>query len=147
MKVLLILSGLQTAGIAAILLLMLHQAEPSRREAAQPEKHGADAAISAEQQLQLRQLIREELAAAGRPVAVPSTSVQAPAPVAEVASDPARRAQVAQQIELYRSIGSIDDAQLQELQSQIMALDSASRKQMMSVLARALNAGEIKSRL
>ncbi len=65
--------------------------------------------------------------------------------------DPQARAMerdyVAQQIEYYRSVGQISDAEMVSLQSEIAELDSSGRKQMMSSLIKALNAGEIKGKL
>lgn len=54
---------------------------------------------------------------------------------------------VPQQIEAYRAVGAITDAQMLELQADIAKLDAVSRKQMLSKLTRALNTGDIKGRL
>jgi hypothetical protein len=55
-----------------------------------------------------------------------------------------QRDAVAQQIEAYRATGTITDAQMLELQADIAQLDAASRRQMLSRLTRALNAGRSK---
>jgi len=54
---------------------------------------------------------------------------------------------VAQQIEYYKSLGSISIKEMDELQFEVAKLDSEGRKQMMSTLFKAMNAGEIDGRL
>lgn len=92
--------------------------------------------------------MREELAREhNRPAtasdALPAVSASPRDPQADLE----RREAIAQQIETYRGLGTITDAQMQELQAEIAHLDAASRSQMMSRLIRALNSGDIKGRL
>lgn len=160
MKTLIALSVVQTVGIASILVVMLGQPSAEIRDATTEQRvataeqggrmvraHGSAGASAApvDARPDIRALIREELAAANL-AATPTRPESLPATPKDVVSEPRQREAVAQQIEIYRSVGSIDDAQLQELQTQIMSLDPTSRKQLMAVLARALNSQEIKSR-
>lgn len=159
MRTLTILSVLQTLGI---LVLVGHSFKgtnevvaesSSRRPVAQvmPSSvatHVDDAADAADEQ-RLLQAIREELARLQNQLQMQG-AVASPA-VAEISRNDSvsrdARDSVAQQIENYRAMGPISEAQMFELQSAIVKLDPASRKQMMSRLIRALNAGELEGRL
>lgn len=156
MRTLTILSVLQTVGIAALVVHAFGPRQPAAPEQRQPSSSapplssaspasssGAASSIGEER---LRAIVREELArlplsAQGNA----SSSVEAQPRNPSV--DVFQRDAVAQQIEAYRGAGTITDAQMQELQTNIAQLDAASRKQMMSKLIRALNSGEIKGRL
>ena len=90
----------------------------------------------------LRQIIREELA-----VQSDTGAVQAATPDgADWAELEERREQVAQQINYYRSVGSISDVDMQKLQLDIARLDPSSRSQMLRELNRALNSGQLEGR-
>ena len=97
----------------------------------------------------LRQIIREEVSYLSQDVR--EDRHQEGNNVAMATEDPQARAMerdyVAQQIEYYRSLGSISPEEMEELQSDVANLASADRKQMMSRLVRAMNAGEISGRL
>lgn len=147
MRILVTLSLLQTVGVAAVVVLLLqdrdHPAIPSESIAV-TENSAAGRIASAtveDQRTELRELIRAEIAASK---AGDGAAPKAPSPARDVSSEQRQREAVAQQIETYRSIGTISDTQMQELQADIVALDEASRGSMMSALVRAMNAGEIK---
>jgi len=163
MRALTAISVLQTIGI---LVLVTHSFRDADREGERSSHalRGADTALSpvparaddamllADEQ-RLRRVIREELA---RLQSRPDTAARdvRPALAANAGNDSARadsanryaREAIAQQIETYRAIGSISDAQMLELQAAIAKLDEASRKQMMSRLVRTLNAGDLNGR-
>lgn len=119
MRTLIVRSVLQTAGIAALVV------------------HAFGG---------LRAISREEFASL-QPSARVNESSPAQTPPRNLSLDALRTEAVAQHIEAYRGAGSITDAQMQELQTDIAQLDQAGRKQMMSKLMRALSSGEIKGRL
>ena len=97
----------------------------------------------------LRQIIREELAA--QLAALPGTDSRNLATVAAGQIDEAeyqyRFESVTQKLDLYESVGSISDIDMQNLLSEIMTLNEAHRKQALSRLMRALNSGALKGRL
>ena len=98
---------------------------------------------------QLRQIIREELAAQldGRP----GPDAETDAFMASNTSDPSeyqyQRELVAQQLEYHTSVGSISDTDMQKLQGEIAKLDAAGRTEMLGRLIRALNSGGLDGRL
>jgi hypothetical protein len=154
MRTLTILSVLQTVGIA---VLVVHAFGP--RQPAAPEQHppnssaaplspaspaSSSGAASSVGEERLRAIVREELA---RLQSQGNASSSVESQPRNPSVDVFQRDAVAQQIEAYRGAGTITDAQMQELQTNIAQLDEASRKQMMSKLIRALNSGEIKGRL
>ena len=96
----------------------------------------------------LRTIIREELVAQQMSVARKPTNARNldPNDAQAVAAMRVQSERVAQTIETYKSMGAINDQQLQALQDDIAQLDDANRKQLMSSLARAINSGLIKSR-
>ena len=148
MRILAALSILQTLGIGAILLLTLQERSPQSAVTHQPTLAAHRAAdkddhSSARIDARLREIAREEIAAAANRTDTPSPPTERSATTENIVA----REQVAEQIELYRSVGAIDDAQMQELQSRIAALPDPDRQRMMSALIRAMNAGEIDGRL
>jgi len=54
---------------------------------------------------------------------------------------------VERQIDHYRSVGAISEMQMMDLQGEIARLDPASQREMLSKLARAMNAQEITGRM
>jgi hypothetical protein len=152
MKTLMALSVLQTIGIL-VLIVKCSGNEPqptleSRLQssfAAATSPHlGRDA-----DEARLRSIIREELARQPQVQAnrhdTPASAVVTP-PRTE-SMDRHQQELVAQQIETYKSMGSITSQQMENLQVQIAQLDEASRRQMLGKLIRALNSGDIKGRL
>ena len=101
--------------------------------------------ISMDEQ-RLRSLIREELASELRVSSRRNDAHAAmQAPARDEAADQRRREFVGQQIEMYRSVGSMTEQQAQDLQAEILQLDPASRRQALSILVSAINAGQIRS--
>src|SRR5262245_39293325 len=151
MKTLIALSVLQTIGIAALVVHVLREepdAASGARPASPPAAEVLPHAAPGVGEERLRTIVREELARVrDLPAASGDTEPQVPAVHRNPSADLRRREAVAQQIENYRAVGAITDAQMEELQSDIAQLDEASRKQMMSRLIRALNSGDIKGRL
>ena len=97
----------------------------------------------------LRQIIREELVA--QLAALPGADSQKPATVAAGPIDEAEYQyqfeSVTQKLDLYVSVGSVSDIDMQNLLSEIMTLNEADRKQALSRLMRAMNSGALKGRL
>ena len=97
----------------------------------------------------LRQIIREELGA--RLDGQPRPNKQMAPVIAPSSTDYAeveyQKELVSQQLEYYASVGSISDANMHMLQSDIAKLDEASRKEMLRKLMRALNSGRLEGRL
>ena len=94
----------------------------------------------------LRQIIREEIAALDDDVGSNATSetrttARSPEEVRY------QRAYVSDQIDYYASVGAISPEQMHELQREIAALDEAGRREMLSKLTRAMNAGRIEGHL
>jgi hypothetical protein len=157
MRTLIALSVLQTIGIAALVVHSFgakHAAGPEQRapSASAPQispakespTSGDAPSVPSVGEERLRTIVREELA---RIQAQRNASSSPAAQPRNPSLDVQRREAVEQQIETYRGVGAVTDAQMQELQADIAQLDDASRKQMMSKLIRALNSGEIKGRL
>ena len=161
MKTLIALSIIQ---FAAILLLYTRVADLDDRmtgsPAAQQASVGSDVAgapiprnpvgtndFTSEDRL--RQIIREELTAHVENPSPPGS--QATQPKAPASVDPvemeARREQISQQLEYYTSVGSISDAEMQQLQIDIARLDAKGRTEMLRELTRALNSGRLEGRL
>jgi hypothetical protein len=140
-----VLSAFQTIGIVVLLIHVLGDVREPPAAARAPNPVAITTAAPPADEERLRMIIREELAAQ-RPVPSAVTAPRA-AGARDEASERLLQDRITQQIEAYRAAGSIDDAQMQELQAQIAQLDAASRKQMMSKLIRAMNAGDIKGRL
>ena len=97
----------------------------------------------------LRRIIRQELSAQlqtqQQPGELPDPSIaRAPADQADYEY---QRDQVVRQIDYYRSIGSISQAQMQSLQSDIAYLDPQDRQRMLNRLVQAMNSGEIDGNL
>ena len=98
---------------------------------------------------QLRAVIRDELSAYMSAVAAGQA-----VPEVEEVYDPileeerqARREEVEQRIEYYTSVGTISDADMQLLKSEIARLDPENRRAMLQKLVRALNTGALDGRL
>jgi len=151
-RTLITLSVLQTIGIAVLVVHALRE-EPHAVSDVRPAQSPASAPAPVEapriDEARLRAILREELAQEhNRPVAESLPAAPSPAPPHNPsAAELQQRDLVAQQIEAYRAVGMITDAQMQELQADIAKLDAVSRKQMLSKLTRALNTGDIKGRL
>ena len=97
----------------------------------------------------LRQIIREELSAQLDSQPGPGTQAS-PVPASGLVDKDEykrRREQVAEQLSYYTSVGSISNAEMQKLQTDIARLDPASRKEMMMELNRALNSGRLEGQL
>lgn len=142
---------LQTIGIAVLVVHAL-RAEPHAASDVHPAQPPASAPASVEapriDEERLRAILREELAQEhNRPVATSLPAASPAPPHNPSAAELQQRDLVAQQIEAYRAMGTITDAQMQELQAAIAKLDAVSRKQMLGKLTRALNTGDIKGRL
>jgi len=110
---------------------------------------GAYSMLPAMDEERLRQIIREEVRYLSQDIReARQAEGNAPAIATE---DPQVLAQqmdyVAQQIEYYKSLGSISSEEMDELQFEVARLGSAGRKQMMSRLVSAMNAGEIRGKL
>ena len=143
MKTLMTLSVLQTIGIAALVVHTFHKGAPDVR-AANPPMATVSAVAPGIDEQRLRAVIREEFARGQ--VAIEALPAAASQP-RNASADRQRREVVEQRIEAYSSAGAITEAQMAELQAEIAKLDESSRKEMMSRLVRALNAGDIKGRL
>lgn len=159
MKTLIALNVLQTIGIVVLIVLMIGR-EPttashpraSNQTATQPIPFASSSTGEADllaDEARLRGIVREELAQ--HPQTQPPRGNEPPATAASqprnAAVDLNRQASITQQIAAYQAAGSISDEQMQELHVEIAQLDETSRKQMMSKLIRAMNAGDIKGRL
>ena len=150
MKTLIVLSVMQTIGIAALVVHAFRAEQPAPDPPANPPAAAiAPGAAQIVDEERLRRVIREELAQQhNRPASVHDTSAaQSAPPRAATAADIQRRDNIAQRIEAYAAMGAISDTQMMELQTDIARLDPASRRQMMSRLVRALNSGDLKGRL
>jgi hypothetical protein len=153
MKILITLGVLQTIGIVVLLLLALSTDDNVQREQ-QTQIPGSaispwdmrDQHSSAAYEERLRKVVREELTSLLAQRTLPTKPAAAERARNE-SEDRRRQELIAQQIETYRAVGSITDQQMQELQAGIAELDEASRKQMMSILIRALNSGELEGRM
>ena len=149
MRILITLSVLQTVAIAALVIHAFGtkpSIDPEQRPLSSPMAQPASDAAPNVGEERLRAIVREELARLQSTAQGPASPDAAPSP-RNPAIEADRRESVAQQIEGYRGVGAITDAQMQELQVEIAQLDAAGRKEMMSKLLRALNSGEIKGRL
>jgi 4-hydroxyphenylpyruvate dioxygenase-like putative hemolysin len=98
---------------------------------------------------QLRQIIREELAAqlGGSSGTDKNTDASIASNVTDHSEIQYQRELVAQQLEYHTSVGSISDADMQKLQGDIAMLDAAGRTEMLGKLTRALNTGGLDGRL
>ena len=146
MKTLITLSVLQTIGIAALVVHAFHEPPPAAPEVrpASPLTSTVSSAPTGVDEVQLRTVIREELARLNVDSGTPTAAASKPR---NPSVDRQRRDAIEQRIDAYSSAGSITDTEMLELQAEIAKLDESSRKQMMSKLVRALNSGDIKGRL
>jgi MFS superfamily sulfate permease-like transporter len=153
MKTLTLLSVIQTIAIVMLIAYLF-----AREPAAQPSTSVATAPAPLQEhrsyggsvdEERLRSIIREELALhlTAQPTAHGHEAPAVTPRPRDEQLDRTRQAQIEQQIEAYQASGSITDAQMQELQAAIAQLDETGRRQMMSKLIRAMNAGDIKGRL
>ena len=114
----------------------------------QSQSNSSDTSSYADED-RLRQIIREELAA--QPDGRFGPAKQVDAVFASSSTDNAenqyQRERVAQQLNYYMSVGSVSDADMQELQGEIAKLDEASRTEMLRKLTRALNSGQLEGHL
>jgi hypothetical protein len=158
MRVLVALNVLQLALITY--LIAAGNPEDSGREREMQTDGGpevAGAPLSAQSRdaddARLRQIIREELrylTAAIREEAQESAQLAetaALAPVEDAQAGLYQREIVDQQIEYYRSQGTISDSEMAALENEIAKLNSSDRQPMLSKLIRAMNAGEIHGKL
>jgi len=147
MKLLATLVALQCAGVAFLVYQALGDEPAPPPAAAVPMT--ADVHPMPLDEALLRQVVREELAAQLAVTAAPGATRVAVAPAAprDPEKDRRQRERVEQQIEHYRSVGNISDAQMIELQNDIALLDPISRREMLSKLTRAMNADEIDGRM
>ena len=97
----------------------------------------------------LRRIIREELAYLVAATSSDSTDAESEtlARTRDPEADLNQKALVDQQIEYYRSMGRISDSEMDSLLGEAAKLNPPDRKQLMSKLVRALNAGEISGKL
>ena len=98
---------------------------------------------------QLRQIIREELAAQLDSSFGPAEQMDEvfASNSTDKAENQYQRELVAQQLNYHTSVGSISDTDMLMLQGEIAKLDEAGRKEMLSGLTRALNSGQLEGRL
>jgi hypothetical protein len=148
MKLLATLVALQCAGIGFLVYQALGD-EPGAPPPAATAPVTADVRPMPLDEARLRQVVREELAAlTATTAAAPGAARFAAAPAPRDAEkDRLQRERVAEQIDRYRSVGAITDAQMNELQNDIAQLDPASRREMLGKLSRAMNAQEIQARM
>lgn len=144
-----VLSALQ---IAAIAFLALQIYERDRAVESPPERTtivAAQPGIATTDEDQLRRVVREELAAWGASIAV-DRSAATPTPYSSAASIADQRAQLALvsgQLEQYRGQGFMSPAEMGSFQEELARLEPSVRKQVLSRLVRAMNAGEIRGEL
>lgn len=149
MKLLVLMSILQTAALAFLLAKALDSPDPASQTApAMQYQDTGETFSSADEQL-LRRIVREELgrqlpgaAPAGQPDQAP-----AGAPTDAAADQRSQLQLVETQLEYYRVQGAISAVEMQNLQAEIAKLDPATRKQMLARLVKAMNAGEIRGAL
>ena len=166
MKFLATLSVLQFAAIAALLFkfvslessmdaLAIAQSNTAIRESATslalavPITSQATARPSEEQ---LRNIVREELAAALLAFPTPQTSQQSPTVALRADSEARRESEyqrelVENKIDDYVTQGSISDQEMSDLQMQLVKLDHSGRKLVLRKLTKALNSGDLEGRL
>jgi hypothetical protein len=154
MKFLIGLGIVQTVAILALIVLIVGDREVQMQSqhvdrVPAREVHADTSASSSFDEQRLRSIVREELAAERHSVG-PSGNNQNPAksePEIQTAEQRIRRDRVVQTLESYKSLGTINDQQMQDLQDEIGQLDEQSRNQTMRSLMRALNTGALKGRL
>jgi hypothetical protein len=95
---------------------------------------------------QLRAIVVEELAAWSDAESRPAREIEPPA-TAPLPADPARFAQVQEEIERHIKVGVISDADMSRLQENIARLDPPARKRALGKLIKAMNAGLLEGRL
>lgn len=102
---------------------------------------------------ELRSIVREELAAQLSTMSGVAAGSASPQTVA-YKSDPAEQARnqkqfesVTQKIEYYESVGTISEFQMQQLQSEIVKLSPAARKEAFTLLMRTMSSGALEGQL
>lgn len=148
MKLLVVLSALQTAAIVFLLLTA-----PSRLQDAVATPAAAPVELTGQEE-RFRRIVREELAARDAQMPRATGDARSDATAQTRTLDPIaaadQRAQldlVTGQLEHYKRQGYMSPIEMQNYQADIARLDPASRKQMLSNLVRAMNAGEIRGEL
>jgi hypothetical protein len=96
---------------------------------------------------QLRRIVREELAAQLDLLAMPDPDAAEYLDPLVEAEQEFQRERVEQEIAHHISVGKISDVDMQNLQAAIASLDKDGQKEMLSLLVRALNTGELEGRL
>ncbi len=143
MKVLVTLGVLQTLALV-VLIVRSPGVEPQSLPSTAPVVPPASVMVTAAcDEACVRRVLREELAQRSVPLQPAPAQV---APARDEAKDRARRDEVAQQVQNYKSTGAITQQQMFLLQAEIAQLDPASREQAMRSLSRAVNRDEIKLR-
>jgi hypothetical protein len=141
MKIRSILSSVQIALLIVLLIEVTDQKSTARIEYKHPTASADSGAIPFLDAADLRLIIREEIASLAEEKRVYVDEIEDRARTKSVDSMP--REPVEEQLDYYRGIGEISDAQMESLLAEIARLDGADRNQMTSKLMRALNAGEI----
>ena len=133
-----------TNSAAAMQVEAAHAAKAPRVSAAIPQD-----GLSVDE---LRQVIREELAALGE--RQPQSSYQASVSAPPVQSNPSPSAetdmlakQLSQDLDYYMSKGSISEAEMSEFQQKMARLPADQRAQMRRKLTKAISAGDVQGRL
>lgn len=99
----------------------------------------------------IRQILREELAASGAAKAANTTYAPTGAAAAASALSPSEASQMKstaqQRLDYFVAQGEIGEAEMAELQDRIGALPAAERREMLSKLTKALSSGKLKGQL
>lgn len=145
------LIGLSLVQTALLVYLVIGASHPVRQSSPPEFKTSRLAAATGTfDEQKLRQVVgdevRSQLAAFKTRLSATDSNASPPPVHRDIAEDTRLRDQVAQQIETYRSVGQVSNQEMQRLQSEVARLAPADRQQMMSRLARAINAQEIKVR-
>ena len=150
MKILVATNLLQAACLLVLLVIVFDDKPSTALEASTPAAvithQAADrTGPAAIDETRLRQIIREEFDAHTESDSYGARDVAARQRSAE--ENRYQREYVSQQIDYYASVGSISEQEMQQLQREIAALDTAGRKAMLSKLTRAMNARQIEGQL
>ena len=127
--------------------------QPSTGAAIQLSTDGLATTDPGQSEAQLRTIIREELS--NQFTMLPQAAVGSDSPQtfshmtdpADQARDKEQLESVMRKIEYYESVGSISDYQMQELQSEIVRLNSADRREGFKRLMRSMNSGAVEGQL
>lgn len=144
-----ILSVLQAFCLLALVMLLLRA--PAPPPAPSQSAAGASASTAAPiDEARLRRIIREEMRAlAARPPAGDEAVISSPAlvPPRDRVADLEQRDYVEQQLAYLTSVGEATRSDMLHLEQEIAKLNPADRREMLSRLARAINAGRINGHL